>query len=299
MIGREVLNLEPIKLAIEGGAVTIYPPGCKDQKPKRYTEPKEKEITITPIFESKNRKTWNADALWIDIEKKVISTLPDEEIETILHRDIGTVLKRFLKLIRQKVPETPFSLPVGLPYYAAISPPSGKNLSISGSSDMTYSVIPKEAFFNKKKWIELQSEMISGAEPEVWEDFVVDVKVALEEKDLKRATIYAAIACEVFIKQYTEKASREAGISRRFWKYLEGRRPRVLDYYDSILHLVKGHSLRTEARESYNLLNRLYDARKKIVHEGKLPVSWSSDRIDQLREDIEQVETVISWVHAL
>ena len=296
MTGWGVLKLEPIKLATESSIVTIHSPGSKDRKPRSYAEPEQKGYTITTTFGSKGRKSWSADTLWIDVEKEVDPEISHKEAQDILHRDINIVLKRFFKLLRQKLPETPISLPVELSYYATISLPSGEYLFITGSPNMGFKLISKEAFFNKKKWAELHAEMVSGVEPEFWEDFIIDANVALEEKDLNRATLYAAIACETFIKQYTKKAAVKRGVSEKFWNYLNSRETdiRAIRYYGPILHLVTGHSLEDEKNELYESLERIFKKRNKIMHEGKR--SFSRDERIILINDIGRLKEAISWV---
>ena len=297
--GDKVAKLGPIELETNTGKAVIYPPGSKEHKPKSYIEPKQGISNLEVSIERKDSHLWDADTLWVDVETEVTSPLSEKEIQAKLDVEMHQLIFRFLRLLRRKLPETPMSLPASLQHSVSLdwgSQPSGQTLAamlIPG----VIRVVSQEAGLTEKKWGELCQEMLSGADSELWEDFIEDSKVALEENDLNRATLYAAIGCEIFIKEYTEKAAKETSVSQKFWKYLKSRRPRVPDYYDQVLHLVKGHSLKTENRQMYNLLDQLYEARNRIMHEGKL--SLLETKISQLTSDIREAEKVISWVRGL
>ena len=297
MNGEKVLELEPIKFQTSIGEVSIYPPGSKDRKPQNYIPP-EKGFPQAKLLGT-GSKLWDADTLWIDIGTEATSEFPREE-KLKLERAMRELVFRFLKLLRRKLPETPIPLPRNLiptTVFQWKPQQTGQLVSSAPTTPFVIRVSPPEAGLTKERWEELQQEISSGAETELWEDFIVDAKVALEEEDLNRAILYAAIACEIFIKEYCQRAAKQAGISQKFWKYLENRRPRVVDYYDSVLHLVKNHSLRAENPEMDKLLRLLWKARKQIVHEGKL--SLSKDEATQLREAIHEIGQVISWVRGL
>jgi len=302
MNGDEVLNLEPIKIMTDFGEATIYPPGSKERKPRTYVEPKktghlgEVKLEVTPP-----PSLWEADTLWIDVETEVTPELSRGD-HIKLDRDVHHLVLRFLRLLRRKLPKMPFPLPTDLMPRIAFeweSEQAGQLAGVAPTTPSVIRVVPPEAGTTVAKWRELEQQLNSGVETELWEDFVVDAKLALQEDDLNRAILYAAIACEIFIKEYCEKAAKQVGISQKFWKYLESRRPRVVDYYDSVLHLVKNYSLQAKNQKLYNLLDRLYDARNEIMHEGRLSASRNKHEINQLREDVRETEQVISSVRRL
>jgi hypothetical protein len=301
MAGEEVLKLEPIKLQTSVGEITIYPPGREDRQPESYIAPEKGFPKAT--LSVPGSKLWDADTLWIDIETNATPEFPKEE-QRKLERKMHELIFRLLKLLRRKLPEMPMSLPRDLlptTVFQWEPQQAGQLISSVPTSPFVVRVISQEASLTKDKWAELQQEMRSEEYTELYEDFIADSKAALDEDDLNRATIYAAIACEIFIKEYTEKAAKEKGISQIFWEYLKdpNTETRVRTYYDQVLHLVKGHSMKRENKETYNRLDRIFKARNKIMHEGKIPSSWNRDRINQLREDIREVEQIISWVREL
>lgn len=305
MEGDKVTELEPIKLETNTDKVIIYPPGSKERKPKTYTEPQKGFYRVEVKIEGKDSQLWDADTLWVDIETEVTSMLSKEEIRDRLDTKIHEVIYRLLRLLRRKLPEAPMFLPISLQHsanYDLSQVLAGQSHTVT-TAPFAFKVVSKGAGLTEEKWAELQQEMSSGEYTELYEDFIADSKAALEEDDLNRATLYAAIGCEIFIKEYTEKAAKKAGISQKFWKYLESRRPRVPDYYDSVLHLVKGRSLQAENLEMYKLVERLNHARNDIMHRGKL--SFPKDKanrlrkVNKLREDIQGVGQAISWVRNL
>lgn len=296
MTGEEVLKVEPIKLVTRVGEVTIYPPGCEDRQPESYIAPEKgfpKAILSVP-----GSKLWDADTLWIDVETEATPEFPREE-QRKLEREMHELALRFLRLLRRTTPEAPIPLPKSLLPSAVFQwepPQTGQLVSSGPTTPSMIRVVPLEAGLTKERWEELQQEMSSGVDTELWEDFIIDSKVALDEEDLGRATILAAIASEIFIKKYTQKAAKEKGISNEFWGYLKSRQPKVIDYYDSILHLVKGHSLKTENKQMYKAVERLNQKRNDFMHEGKIP---SKVQLPQLIADIQQIRKVISWVREL
>lgn len=298
----EALTLKPIKHVTSIGKATIHPPGTEQRKPKSYVVPKRK-IGAIKVESEGIEQLWDADTIWIDVEIEKASTLSEREMKSMIDSEVSKLVYRFLRLIRQKLPETPISLPTSLDFGVSFDwgPQPPKSQHVTATLPFAFKVVSPEAPLTKEKWIKLGNEIKSGFDTELWEDFLIDAKVALDEEDLNRATIYTAIGCEIFIKEYTEKAAKEKGVSEIFWEYLNNpnTETRVLTYYDQVLHLVKGHSMKKENAENYNRLKRIFSARNKIMHTGKIPPSWNSDRIRQHQEDIKQVEQTISWVRGL
>lgn len=292
MRGEEILASRPIKLKTDIGEAIIYPLGSKERKPESY-KGEFKDVVAT--FESKTHEQWDADTLWIDIDVPP-SLFKEKEFLTRLDNEMRRIALWVLRLLRLKLPETPMAIPSGLEYTINL-PTKDPQQPYWRYVKPGVKVLSPRGGLSERRWEELRRDMNLGVEPELCDEFIMDAKVALEENDLNRATLYAAIGCEIFIKEYTERIARKANISQKFWEYLKNRRPRVLDYYDSILHLVKGRSLQGENRDMFKLLERLYKRRNEIMHEGKL--SLSKDEISQLMEDIRGVERVISWVRGL
>jgi hypothetical protein len=280
----ELEQLEPIRLATQVGHLVIHPLTCKEPKGGHWEK---------------------VDTLCIDLGVEATQSIEEKELLDRLDKEMRNQVIRFLRLIRRKLPETPFSVPSADELVCRVSyewekPPEGWQL-VGSYGPFTARVLPNEAGITSKRWQELAEEFTLGLDTELWEDFLLDAKVALGENDLNRAILYAAIACEIFIKEYTEKSAKEKGISQIFWEYLKdpNTETKVRAYYDQVLHLVKGHSMKRENKEIYNRLDRIFQARNKIMHEGKIPPSWNRNKINELGEDIRKVEQIISWVQGL
>ncbi|MFC1964612.1 hypothetical protein ACFLWG_01220 [Chloroflexota bacterium] len=280
MRGEEVV--EPIKLAIKGGQVTIYPPEGK--------EPKQNDL-------------WDADSGRIVLEIDVTKPTSEKEANEVVRkseREVQQIVFRFLRLLRRKL-KVPFALPMSLDLNTSYQwegwKPTGF-LPLASAMMVKVFVVSQDSGLTDDKWQKLYEEMQRGTDTELWEDFIEDSKVALRDKDLNRATLYSAIACEIFIKEYTEKIAKEKGVSPIFWEYLidPGTETRVLTYYNEILHLIIGHSLKGENIELNNKLTLIFNARNKIMHDGRLPSKWNTAQINQLAESIKASESIISWV---
>lgn len=284
----EVLKLDPIKQTTSIGDVILYPPGSKELKPLSYVEPKKGAIR------SEFKKDSYADTLWIDVETGIISGPSRDEIMSklsALDSEMGEVVHRFLRLLRKKLPLATMPVPLRLEYNVDMEDSQRNICSISTVPHNAVVPESKTAYLNKEKWEQLQQEMHSGADTELWEGFIADAKVALIEDNLAQATIYAAVACEIFIKEYTNISAREAR------KYLNKRKLEINDYYDLVLQHVKGRSLRIEQPRMYDLLKNLIKERNNIMHEGKL--SLAKGNISQLKESVQKAGQIIAWVCGL
>lgn len=276
----KILEFEPLKFTRDFGDFTMYVRKSKYQRTG---------TSMSPI-------------LHVDVTSDIKLDADEREFINQLDAEVKRLAYRFLRLLRRKLPEMPFNLPANL--LSSVSYNREKpqpHWQILASTELRVEAVPQDAGITTDKWRELEGELASGEDTEIWEDFLLDAKVALKEDDLNRATIYVAIACEIFIKEYTAKSAKEKGISQIFWEYLKdpNTETKVRAYYDQVLHLVKGHSMKRENKETYNRLDRIFQARNKIMHEGKIPSSWNRDKINQLGEDIRKVEQIISWVRGL
>ncbi len=291
----EIPTQRPIIINKDIEQIKIYPPGYNCEKVWKRIQGKHLRIE----GRSSQTNIQNADSFSILIEKDSYASNKDEaEAEyKKLDAEIEYLAFKMMRLFRKHLPKTPIALPNQLQYKCLCKSDSEslKNILWSRPSrGNTVIYMSSQYYLDREKWSALRKAIRNHVDTEMWEDFIYDANAALESRDFTKAITYAAIACEVFIKEYTEKAAKEAGISKIFWKYLKSRQPRSVDYYDSILHLVKGHSLRAENRKIYELVDLLYKARNKVMHEGKR--SFSEDEHSRLRKYIGAVEEAISWV---
>lgn len=281
----ELQKLEPITLSNRFGKATIN----INIPEQRHTQSKRKFDTL--IF---RQEVASSNPL---SEEAKMSVLNDMEPY------IEEIIPWFLRLMRRRL-----QVPIFIDFYCDTAsqwteyPPSGPPQTYTGlaySSSSLYLTPTIAPSILQDGWAKLQSEIDSGIDTELWEEFIGDSKAALIILDLSRATIYAAIGCEIFIKEYTEKAANRIKLSKNFWEFLTNPRleTRAIDYYDAILHLVTGHSLKNENKELFNLIERIFRARNKVMHEGKLILSKTDTKC--LKDDIKAAEQAIAWVREL
>lgn len=278
----ETLKQGPIKFTTDMGHFVIDIPSFTDGK-----------TTQGPQWQE-------ADTLHVNITVDIDPSVDETECSAKLDAEVRQQACRFLRLLRRKLPETAFPVSSPAELVCRVSFERGKIdpgwQLLASYGPFRVEVIPQGAGITDQRWQELEKELASGVDTELWEDFLLDSKVALKEGALIRGVLYAAIACETFIKQYTKKVATKRGVSEKFWKYLSSPEPdiRTIKYYGPILHLVTGYSLEDENKELYKSLERLFKERNKIMHEGKRSFSEDEDR--RLRNDIGGVQQAISWV---
>ena len=311
--GEEVLAQEPIRMITSMGEAVIHPPGSKDKKPQSYVEPQQAPIVDFRVGGEYSSNFWQADTIWIDLTTDITPSISGKELSEQLLSEMQRILLRLVRLLRQRCQEPPIPLPkrpkeFGFtiqPHAPRLKPPfthfSGKPVPIDV-------FIPQDGGLTGERWEEVRQDIASGAMSELCDEFIVDAKVALQlEQDANRAILYAAIACEIFIKEYSEKAAKEAGIDQPLWEYLTDRRLKVLEYYDEILSLLKHRSLPKEEPDIYEQVEYLFRARNSIMHTGKPQykdrngqlVNLTVPPVAPVRQLIDRASLAISWVRGL
>jgi len=294
----EVSKQIPITIKKDKKLIKIYPPGYDCEKIWNNIKGPNKQ----PVIHLSQGKTPLADFLDIFIEKDVCLNKGDDidpEYKD-LDTEIEDITYRIMKLLREKLPKTIINIPNHLQYNSAYQlKMENQKTRYLGRASKGYKVSYSSSTYclDVEKWEALKRAVENNEGTEIWRDFLYDAKVSLIDGELSKAILFVTIGYEIFIKEYTEKSVKNAGISACFWEYLKSRQPRVLDYYDAILHLITGHSLKTENQDLYKMLERLNSARNNIVHEGK--ISFPASKIKQLRTDINNIDQVISWVNSL
>ena len=281
-----------INKAIE--QIKIYPPGYNCEKVWKRIQGK--NLRVETSVSQVNIQ--NADSFSILIEKdSYASNNKDAEIEyEILDTEVEYLAFKIMRLFRKHLSQTPIALPNRLQYKALCRSDSSslKNYLWSRASKGNAVIYTSSKYYlDHQKWRALRKAIQSNIDTEIWEDFLYDAYAALELHDFTKAIIYAAVACEVFIKNYTEEAKEDV-ISKEAWERLKNRRPRVLEYYDSILHLVTNHSLNIEQEDLYKSMQQLFAIRNQIMHEGRTSVTQEKD--ETIKDMIKKAELTIAWV---
>jgi len=294
----ELPRQRPIVLKKATSRISIYPPGNKCTYYKKRLVGKNLQIEGT--ISQKGRV--DADSICVFVQKDFINGLSQDEAEKSFSKldiDVQYHILRLLRLMRRHIPKISINLPTELAYKALFrcDEETLKNILWSGKHGDEIKITSLQSYLDQNKWTKLRKEIKNEVDTELWEDFIYDAKAALAEHDFTKAVIYAAIACEVFIKNYIEEAAKKGGINKEALERLKSRRPRVLEYYDSILHLVTNHSLNIEHEELYKSIQQLFTTRNKIMHEGKTSVT--QEKCETIEDMIKKAESTIAWVSSI
>jgi hypothetical protein len=146
---------------------------------------------------------------------------------------------------------------------------------------------------DEKHLLALRGNLEAGRRPDLADQMLADALYFADrdEPELPRAVLFAAIACELNIKHILlSKASAE---KRPLVDALLGN-PRdfsmqVTGLFDKALKATLGRSLREDNRPLFNLVNKLFESRNKIAHEGQTPD-------DKLSEYIRAASDVFQWL---
>jgi hypothetical protein len=291
----EIPKQRPIIINTDVEQIKIYPPGYNCEKVCKRMQGKNLRVEIGVAHIE------NPDSFYILIEKEGYAS-NTQEAETEyekLDTEVEKLAFKIMRLFRKKLPKTPIAIPNQLQYKSLCKCDSEslKNTLWSRTSrDNTVIYTSSQYYLDRQKWSALRKAIQNDIDTEIWEDFLYDAYAALELHDFTKAIIYAAVACEVFIKNYTEEA-KEGVISKDAWDRLKNRRPRVLEYYDSILHLVTNHSLNIEQEDLYKSMQQLFVIRNQIMHEGKTYVIQEKD--ETIKDIIRKAESTIAWVSGI
>lgn len=283
LIHEDISGVDPITFSTTSGKARISIP-----------------ITQQEVNEIKYHNRVYLNTVNLEIETDIDLDIKDE-IANTLDREAEEILRRFLRLLRVKLSPIPIQIPSRLKYRVHYTSTEilPDNLPQKHHSPIVMHMIPRDEGITPNRWREFKNDLKSEKDTEIWQDFLEDTKVAFWEENLIQGVLFAAIACETFIKQYTQKKATELGISETFWDYISGLEVdiRAIRYFGPILHLVTGHSLEKEEKSLYKSLERLFKHRNKIMHEGKKPLSDDEHR--HFREDIQVARKAVSWVRNL
>ena len=274
---KELVTFDPLRFTRPAGDFCVS-----------VRERKQRKIRVLPDY-----------ILQVNVTSSVKSVKECGLIEQI-ESEIEELVYRFFRLLRRKIPKNPFNLPKDLLSGVSYNWEELKaHWHILGMREVLIQVTPQDITITEEQWSEMEEELASEKDTEIWEDFLLDSKTALREDDLNRATLYAAIACETFIKSHIKLMASTHNISDKFIRFIDGQEPdiRAIRYYGPILHLITGHSLEDEKRELYRSLEHIMKRRNKIMHEGRRLFNKEERTI--LANDIRNAEHAISWVQSL
>ncbi len=149
----------------------------------------------------------------------------------------------------------------------------------------------------------LQTAIEERIEPTLPEQILSDAQTAIFEKNLRRAVIELAIACEIVVKRSFFSSDSPAGAA---FDYLEDKsqvRVTVKDMIDRVAHEAFGKSFLEDHPSQYWHVDHLFRCRNKVAHRGEL--SFRDDKGQNIAVEQElvsdwwrAVNTLVGWLRA-
>ncbi len=259
---QEVRSIKPKQMEWKGKKITIYPPvhTRKDMTEKRLRQPKTPKPRITQLDK--------LNCIVIDIRSNFQNLQKAEEASEELFAEAKEILYHLLNLCRKRQ-----ILHIGtinvekLDYRLRFFDASGTMISSTGQTNLTLQTPPS----GSSKWADICQDLASGNLPEIYELFLLDAKNVVSDEP-RRAVLYAAIACEVFIESFCEVTRKNKNIDQVEYEDLKRKRKKqgeILFYFDKILKYLIGHSLRYEKPDLYEKLDCLRLTNNNVKHRGK------------------------------
>lgn len=290
--------------------ILVYPPAkyaySLFKKPLWSPDPKQfiGKINGEPV--------WNANCIPIHI-KRDFPTIPitSEEQEALVtvarnviyklltvYRWLGGQLQVYVSNVEQLEYDLRYFDSTNEPIFAG---PGGA----SGTSHLVLTFMPREII----EWNDICQYLVSEIEPELYESLLLDAR-SIVSQEPRRAVLDAATACEVFIENFCETASKSSPkVDPIIYSALQQSRKRegeVLFYFHEMLRYLFGHSLKADKPDLYEKLYYLCKTNNFVKHEGKCQYKEKGKKgkikkvnAPEAREFINTVEDAIQYTKSL
>ena len=147
----------------------------------------------------------------------------------------------------------------------------------------------------------IQAALDEPIEPALYEEILSDAQTTLFERNLRRAVIELAIACEIVVKRSFFSEDSPAGAA---FDYLEDKslvRVKVLELIDRVARAAFGQSFRTDHPSHYNNVDFLFRCRNKVAHRGDLSLRddagvKKSVNYEMVENWWDSVQQLIEWL---
>ncbi len=290
--------------------IVVYPPA--KYKYSLFEEPLWSPDPKQFIGKINGEPVWNANCIPIHI-KRDFPTIPitseDQEALVAVARDIlyklltvyrwrGGQLQVHVTNIEQLEYDLRYFDSANEPIYAG---PGGA----SGASHLVLTFMPRQII----EWNDICQDLISGIEPELYESLLLDARSVVSQEP-RRAVLDASTACEVFIENFCETASKSSPkvdpIIYSALKQSKKREGEVLFYFHEMLKYLFGHSLKDDKPDLYEKLYYLRKTNNSVKHEGKCQYKEKGEKgkikkvhAPEAREFINAVEEAIKYTQSL
>jgi hypothetical protein len=300
----------PQSMKINSEEVVVYPPA--EYGYSLFKEPLWSPDSEKYMGKINDEPVWEANCIPIHVTKKFPTIPISKEDQKALVAVARDVLYRLLTMYRWRGGQVQVnvtnieSLSYDLRYFNTaneiihIGPDE-----TSGESLLTVKLAPRKVI----GWDEICQNLISGSMPELYESLLLDA-YSVVFREPRRAVLDAATACEVFIENFCETASKiSLKVDPIVYSALQQSKKRegeVLFYFHEMLTYLFGHSLKTEKPDLYEKLYYLCKTNNFVKHEGKCQYKEKGKRgkvkkVNALeaKEFIGAVEKAIEYTRSL
>lgn len=149
---------------------------------------------------------------------------------------------------------------------------------------------------------ELLQSFRQPIEPTLSEQFLSDAIASIMNKNLRRAVLEIAIACEIFVKGAFFHSNE---LTSSVFDYLESKRKVEISVIELLHNAAKyslGESFKDQEPSHYKNIDFLFRARNKVAHMGKCEYRNDKGIICELYEELlvdwwNSIEKMMSWLN--
>ena len=286
-------------------APALYEPSLSD---KPLWSPKPQNI----IGKVDGKPIWKANCIVIDIRRDFL-TIPivdkDQKALVAKARDIlYTILtlcrwraKQLYRVTRADIEEFDYRLR----YFDTANDPINAGPGGVQATGARYLMLPGP-LIKSNDWNSIRQDLVSGTVPELYDMLLLDALSVVSDEP-RRAVLDAAIACEVFIKNFCDTASEN---NPEIYPYVYSaliQRVGFLYYFHEVLKYLFRHSLNEDKPHLYEELGYLSNTNNNVKHKGQChyTISKKSKAVDipvdstRAKKFINAVEEAIQYTKSL
>lgn len=298
----------PQSLKTNSEEIVVYAPALFDlrlsDKPLRGSELEYPYL----IGKVNDEPIWKSNCIPIDIRRD-FPTIPiaDEDQEALVAK-AREILSKILTLCRWRGKQLHIAVTdieqfnYHLRYFDAADNPINAGPQGVQATGASYLTLPGP-LLKSNEWNDICQDLVSGTMPELYENLLIDA-YSVVSREPRRAILDAATACEVFIENFCETASKnDPEVDPVVYSALT-QRARVLSYFHEVLRYLFKHSLKEKKTDLYRELDYLVGTNNFVKHEGLC--QYKNDKgvvipVDstRARDFIQAVEEAIKYTKSL
>lgn len=303
----------PQLLKMKPEEILVYPPALNSPyfSKKSPWSPKPEHL----CGKLNNRPVWNAKYIIIDVTRHFPTTPITAAQEKALLTTARKTLYKVLTLYRWRGKQLQINVTniEQIDYRVRYFDTTGNRMfwgpegaHARGETHLTLTLVSPR----NKEWNVICQDLISGNMPEIYESLLLDAR-SVASQEPRRAVLDAATACEVFIENFCETASKSSPkkvdpIIYSALKQSKKREGEVLFYFHEMLKYLFGHSLKDDKPDLYEKLDYLRKTNNSVKHEGKCQYKEKGKKgkikkvhAPEAREFINTVEETIQYTKSL